>query len=118
MYQSHYTLNEFEVLEISGELDCVTIAENKDKMERIPEKFQQHILCDLSKVTFMDSSGIGALVFLFKRLREQNRKLILAGLNGQPKELTTLLRINRAIPVYNDVYSCIQTSVDSAEQPC
>lgn len=112
MYQSHYTLNEFEVLEISGELDCVAIAESKDKMESIPEKFQENIVCDLSKVTFMDSSGIGALVFLFKRLREQNRKLVLVGLSGQPKELTTLLRINRAIPVHNDIRSCIQTSVN------
>ncbi|MBB1487344.1 STAS domain-containing protein [Oceanospirillum sediminis] len=112
MYHSHYTLNEFEVLDISGELDCVSVAEHKDRMENIPDKFKRHIICDLSKVTFMDSSGIGALVFLFKRLREQNRKLVLVGLTGQPKELTTLLKINRAIPVHNDLRSCIGASVE------
>jgi anti-anti-sigma factor len=107
MYQSHYTLNGFEVLEVTGELDCVAVAEGKDRMEQVPSKFENNIACDLSQVTFMDSSGIGALVFLFKRLREQNRKLILVGLNGQPKELTTLLRINRAIPIHADIRSCI-----------
>lgn len=110
MYQSHYTLNDFEVLEISGELDCVTVAEGKDKMEKVPDTFITNIACDLSRVTFMDSSGIGSLVYLFKRLREKNRKLVLVGLQGQPKELTTLLRINRAIPIYVDVRSCIEQS--------
>ncbi|OPX54597.1 anti-anti-sigma factor [Oceanospirillum multiglobuliferum] len=113
MYQSHYTLNEYEVLEISGELDCVAVAERKDLLEKIPTQFSGHILCDLSKVTFMDSSGIGALVFLFKRLREQNRKLVLVGLTGQPKELTTLLRINRAIPVHADIRSCVTETLVS-----
>lgn len=107
MYHSHYTCNEYDVLEISGELDCVAVAEGKDQLEKIPQAFSSHIICDLSKVTFMDSSGVGALVFLFKRLREQNRRLVLAGLSGQPKELTTLLRLNRAIPVFQDVRSCV-----------
>lgn len=111
MYHSHYTCNEYEVLEISGELDCVAVAEGKDRMEKIPEKFGEHIACDLTQVSFMDSSGVGALVFLFKRLREQNRKLVLIGLSGQPKELTTLLRLNRAIPIYADIKSCISEAV-------
>lgn len=114
MYQSHYTLNDFEVLEIGGELDCVSVAEGKDRMERVPDSFASHIACDLSRVTFMDSSGIGSLVYLFKRLREKNRKLVLVGLQGQPKELTTLLRINRAIPIYADLRSCIEQQTKQA----
>ncbi|ADZ90014.1 STAS domain-containing protein [Marinomonas mediterranea] len=106
MYQNHYTLNEYEVLELAGEMDCVAIAENKDAIELIPTTFDGDIVFDLSKVTFIDSSGIGAIVFLFKRLREEERSLVLSGLNGQPKELMTLLRIDRAITIKDDVRSC------------
>ncbi|TDP01074.1 STAS domain-containing protein [Marinomonas balearica] len=106
MYQNHYTLNAYEVLELAGEMDCVAVAESKDILEKIPQDFAGDIVFDLSKVTFIDSSGIGAIVFLFKRLREEERALLITGLNGQPKELMTLLRINRAITIKDDVRSC------------
>ncbi|MBJ7538258.1 STAS domain-containing protein [Marinomonas transparens] len=107
MYHSHYTLNDYEVLEIKGELDCVTVAERKELIENVPTVFDCNIVFDLSQVTFIDSSGIGVIVYLFKRLREQGRELILVGLSGQPKELMSLLRIDRAIPVKDSARSCL-----------
>ena len=54
---------------------------------------------DLRGVTFIDSSGIGAIVFLFKRLRAANRELMLVGVHGQVRELIELLRVDHALPV-------------------
>lgn len=107
MYYSHYTLNEYEVLEVKGELDCVAVAEHRSLIEGVPSEFDSHIVFDLTKVTFIDSSGIGIIVHLFKRLREQKRQLILVGLSGQPKELMSLLRIDRAITVKESARSCL-----------
>ncbi|GAA4903076.1 STAS domain-containing protein [Ferrimonas pelagia] len=53
---------------------------------------------DLSNVSFIDSSGVGAIIHLFKRLRSQQRELILCGVHGQPRRILQLLRVDRAIP--------------------
>ena len=74
--------------EIQPFLKDVIDAENK-----------KNVLLDLSKVSFIDSSGIGAIVFLFKRLKLRDETLIIRGVHGQPRELIELLRIDSAIPV-------------------
>lgn len=91
--------NENLLVKLSGEMDaqgCVTI---RSELERIIEQLNTHILIDLSEVSFIDSSGIGAIVFLFKRLKQQNRSLELMGVQGQPQELMKLLRMDSAITI-------------------
>lgn len=92
-------INNNLMVKLSGEMDaqgCTTIRPTLDK---ITELAQAHIVIDISKVNFIDSSGIGAIVFLFKRLKTQNRSLEIIGVQGQPKELMLLLRMDSAIPL-------------------
>ena len=42
---------------------------------------------DLSGVRFIDSSGVGGIVFLYKRLRAGGHNLWLTGVNNQPRRL-------------------------------
>lgn len=59
----------------------------------------QEVEIDLEQVRFMDSSGIGAIVYLYKRLVERERKMRLENVTGQPLQIIKLLRIGQAIPV-------------------
>ncbi|MDP4985542.1 STAS domain-containing protein [Pseudoalteromonas tunicata] len=52
---------------------------------------------DFSQTEFIDSSGIGAMVFLYKRLHKQGKSLELLQVNGQPNKLMKLLRVDRTI---------------------
>ncbi|CAM3625155.1 STAS domain protein [Vibrio aerogenes CECT 7868] len=54
---------------------------------------------DFSDVRFMDSSGVGALVYLYKRLVEKKRNMRLENVSGQPLEIIHLLRISKTIAV-------------------
>ena len=51
------------------------------------------VVLDMSSVEFIDSSGVGAIVFLYKRMLSSNRKLKLQKLGGQPHQLLTYLRL-------------------------
>ena len=42
------------------------------------------VVLDLSNVTYIDSPGVAAIGFLFKRLRAKGRRLVMAGVGGQP----------------------------------
>ncbi|MES9905304.1 MAG: STAS domain-containing protein [Sedimenticola sp.] len=88
------------IIELHGEFDAEGAARIRPILENIAEVDDAHqVFLDLNDVGFLDSSGIGAIVFLFKRLRTRERKLELIGVHGQPQELIELLRISSAIPV-------------------
>lgn len=54
---------------------------------------------DMTEVDFLDSSGVGAIVFLYKRLLTRKLGLTLVGANGQPARLLEFLRVPRVIPM-------------------
>lgn len=44
----------------------------------------REVVIDLSNVTHLDGSGVGAISFLFKRLGARGRRLTVSGVAGQP----------------------------------
>ena len=84
---------------LSGEFDAYGsltihhVFENLVKSEDI-----RNVSINMKRVEFIDSSGIGEVVFLFKGLRESSRSLELVGVRGQVKEVLELAGIHRAIP--------------------
>ena len=78
----------------------------RPRFERLADEEKADVLIDLRKVEFMDSSGIGALVFLYKRLSAQGRKLSALATQGQPRRLLEFLRIDRVIEIAPDDPEC------------
>ncbi|PKF62492.1 anti-sigma-factor [Psychromonas sp. psych-6C06] len=87
------------MIQLSGEMDAQGCSKIRPDLEQVTQQQQPHVIIDLNAVSFIDSSGIGAIVFLFKRLKAQNRNLEIIGVQGQPKELMQLLRMDSAIPM-------------------
>ncbi|MGF1756762.1 STAS domain-containing protein [Photobacterium sagamiensis] len=88
------------IVKLDGDFDALSVAEIRPDFEAITaEDQQQQIILDLRQVGFIDSSGIGAIVFLYKRLKAEGRGLELTGARGQPKQLLELLRIHQVISI-------------------
>jgi anti-anti-sigma factor len=86
-----------QIVKIEGDFDAATAVEARRVFEDIAAHNTQNVLLDCSHVEFIDSSGVGAIVFLYKRLRCSGRELSLSGLQTQPYELLKLLRIDQII---------------------
>jgi anti-anti-sigma factor len=93
----------FEMVTLKGPLDIETVAEMKDDFEALTARASSGVVLDMTGVTFMDSSGVGALVFMYKRLTAQQATMHLVGLNGQPQKLIKLLRIHQTIPTHTHI---------------
>lgn len=89
------------IVDLEGELDAEGSIKIRKALENIAlaDTADDIVFLDLFKVNFIDSSGIGTIVFLFKQLKENNRQLKIIGVHGQPREILELLRIHKAIPV-------------------
>ena len=88
------------LITLQGEMDawgCSSIRGYLDDV--IATEGDQDVVLNFAHVSFLDSSGIGVIVFLYKRLKATGRSLKINNVQGQPKELMSLLRIDTAIPI-------------------
>lgn len=79
-----------------GELDALSAPAFRELWTALVQA-QDAVTVDLSLVTFVDSSGIGALVALHKRAREQRGSLRLVGVGGQPLSVCRVLGLDRVL---------------------
>ena len=63
------------VLQVTGEVDACTAPILRERIRDLAAKGAVHIIADLSRVEFLDSTGLGVLVGGLKRLREHDGSL-------------------------------------------
>ena len=80
------------------------LAEN---LKRTLEKDQGHVLIDLSKINYIDSTGIGELVGYLGRFGDRDRKLILINPSDRIRKLLAVGQLEKLFPTYLDVESAI-----------
>jgi len=84
----------------AGILDGTRVEELRGKVEKILESSASTVLIDLEETTFIDSSGLGALVSTLKSVREVNRKLYFCSPNAQIKMVFELSGMDQAFEVF------------------
>lgn len=87
------------IIEISGELDATTVGEIRPKLNAIADAQPERIEVDLSRLRMVDSSGVGAIVALFKRVRAVGATFTVTGVNGQPLSIFRVLRLDKAFDI-------------------
>jgi anti-anti-sigma factor len=80
-----------------GGLDADAIAAFRPVAARALSAAPRELVLRLDRVTRLDSSGVGAIVFLHRRQAEQGRRLRVLGLSGQPLALARLIRLDVAL---------------------
>jgi len=79
---------------ISGELDALSAAELRPLLDQVVAERRSDVLVDLSQLRLVDSSGVGALVSLYKRVRAGGGKVVFTGVTAQPLVIFKLLRLD------------------------
>lgn len=82
------------ILRISGELDALSAAELRPLLDRLVEEKRNDVSVDLSQLRLVDSSGVGALVSLYKRVRAGGGQVVFTGVTAQPLVIFKLLRLD------------------------
>lgn len=87
------------VVAMEGELDLKVAGLLRRQLEDSLDRSQvRHLILDLSRVMFIDSSGLGLILGRYKRINAAGGKVALVGAQPQVRrilELSGLLRIMR-----------------------
>jgi anti-sigma B factor antagonist len=83
------------LLRLSGSLDALSAPELRTIVEELVTEKRPRVVVDLSALRLIDSSGVGVIVSLYKRLRAQGGDVTVQGLRDQPLAIFKLLRLDR-----------------------
>jgi anti-sigma B factor antagonist len=83
------------ILRIEGALDAVSTPEIRPMIDALVAEQRPSVTVDLSSLRLIDSSGVGAIVSLYKRMRAQGGQVTVKGLRDQPLAIFRLLRLDR-----------------------
>ncbi len=81
------------------ELDASNVAEFKSLMAPVLETYTALIL-DLSRLRFIDSSGLGAILSCLRQLSAKGGDLKLCGMTKQVRAVFELVRMHRIFDIY------------------
>jgi len=81
------------------ELDASNAAELKSDMAPMI-RANAKVVIDLTRVRFMDSSGLGSMLSCLRQLRAKNGDLKLCGMSEQVRGAFELVRLDRLFDIY------------------
>lgn len=83
-------------------IDAASAIRFKDEMRDAIGEVPTRIIVDMSSVTFIDSSGLGAIVASMKQL-DEGRRLDLAGLTATVDKVFRLTRMDTVFAIFPTV---------------
>ncbi|EMG26866.1 anti-anti-sigma factor (antagonist of RsbW) [Listeria fleischmannii 1991] len=86
---------------VIGEIDAYTAPKLKEALEVFQDKSHFSLKVDLTEVGYMDSTGLGVFVGLFKNLRTNESELILVGLSERLYRLFEITGLSDIIEIKN-----------------
>ena len=82
------------VVQVEGQLVVGNRQELKDLVQAALDRGDRRLLIDFSRTGYIDSSGLGALVSISKKIREAGGELRLSGLNEDLRSLFELTKLD------------------------
>ena len=102
MESNRSTEGAYDVVAYSGEIDFhYSAAVRKDIIQSLDQG--QHVLVDLSAVSYIDSSGIASLVQGLQHARNRDLKLDLIGVKDSVLKVLKLTRMDEVFTLHESV---------------
>jgi len=97
------------VLELEGEFDLDTVPEIDRFLRRElgPLYHQDHLVIDLARTTFIDSSFVAFLVRLSAAQRSRRRELLLVRPTGQVRRVLGIVGLPNIVPVFETTEAAV-----------
>jgi anti-sigma B factor antagonist len=99
------------VLVNEGELASATSTQFAERLGKAIADRHPLIVIDLSRTSFIDSSGLGALVAGLKQARREGTRLVLAALQEQA---ALIFRVTNAHKLF-EIYPSVERALESPE---
>jgi anti-sigma B factor antagonist len=102
--------NDVQALDLEGEVDVYTAPVLRQAIMDQVEGGVKHLLINLARVEYLDSTGLGILIGGVKRLKEQGGSLRLVGPSARIQRIFEITGLNKIFDVYASEQEALGTA--------
>lgn len=95
-------------VKVSGEIDAYTAPQLREKLFPMSEKKGVKMVVDLSEVNYMDSTGLGVFVGVFKNVRANDGEFKIVGLSERLQRLFEITGLADIIDINSQIEGGVQ----------
>jgi anti-anti-sigma factor len=113
--------NSVVIVEVIGEIDVYTSPTMRQYLLELIDEGVIKLVIDFRDVEFLDSSGLGVLVYVLKRVRRADGELVLAGLSRGLLKLFRIVKFTKFMWIRCDTDAAVALFEDMAKvgrPPC
>ena len=81
------------IIDVTGEMDLYNSYKLKELVMKMLEKNVKNFVINLEQVDYIDSSGIGALIYICSTIKKMNLNLAIANIHGSVKKVIELTKL-------------------------
>ena len=96
------------IIDVNGEMDLYNSYKLKELVMRMTEKKVERFIINLENVDYIDSSGIGALIYICSTIKKMNLKLVITNIHGSVKKVIELTKLMGYFPITQTIEEALQ----------
>ncbi len=103
------------IFDVTGDIDLANSPEvRKSLLGEIKEKKTPKVVMNMTKVRYIDSSGVASLVEALKASRDVGNRLLLVGLSPAAREVLQLSRLLKIFEVFDTEEAALSRGASSS----
>ncbi|MFW5729935.1 MAG: anti-sigma factor antagonist, partial [Spirochaetota bacterium] len=103
--------HDINILALEGELDLYNAPRFKEQVVNLFGKGESKFVVDLGEVSYIDSSGIGALLYTYTSCRKRGLQVLFANVEGPVARVISLTKLDDFLPLVGSVDAAIKRLV-------
>ena len=100
-----------DIITLRGEIDVYTAPRLRQAIVDLVDGGAAHVVVDMEKVDFLDSTGLGVLVEGLKRIKGRNGTLSIVATQDKILKIFDITGLNKAFPIHPSVDDAVREPV-------
>lgn len=96
------------IIDVNGEMDLYNSYRLKELVMKMLEKKVERFIINLENVDYIDSSGIGALIYICSTIKKMSLKLVITNIHGSVKKVIELTKLMGYFPITQTIEEALQ----------
>jgi anti-sigma B factor antagonist len=95
------------IVDVAGEVDLYNAFKLKEVVARMMQKDVRNMVVNLENVTYIDSSGVGALISIYSTVKKVNGAIWIANVHGPVKRVIEFTKLIGYLPIVETIQEAI-----------
>jgi stage II sporulation protein AA (anti-sigma F factor antagonist) len=96
------SIGDSRIVHIEGKITFEYCSVLQNRLDAAVDDTVREVVIDFQSVPFIDSSGVGEILRLYKRMRENNGEVVLANPNQKLRDLFAMYRFGQFMKIRTD----------------